>query len=137
MYTQKYFFRVSEMNERYEEIMYPYDTYGNELALGEDDRVYIAQSLDRELDMLSDDPNENIGMYNFYYDAKIDNSNVLMGYGRKLMYKQLTTKRLSHALLSLEDWQWLLQTEEEPGLLESMYAVQMDSQEKIVLLVKK
>ena len=137
MYTQKYFFRISEMNERYDEIMYPYNEFGDDLTLGEDDRVYIAQSLDEELDMLSDDPNENIGMYNFYYDARIDNSNVMMGYGRKSMYKQLSTKKLSHALLSLEDWQWLLQTEEDPGLLESMYAVQMDSQDKLVLLVRK
>ena len=137
MYTQKYFFRFSEVNERYNEIMYPYDEYGDDLVLGEDDRVYIAESLDEDLDMLSDDPNENIGMYNFYYDARIDTSNILMGYGRKSMYKQLTTKTLSHALLSMEDWQWLLQTEEETGLLESMYAVHMDSQEKIVLLLKK
>ena len=90
--------------------MAPFTAFSEELALDERDRIYISESLDKELDILSADPNDIVGMYNFYFDARIIDYNVWMGYGRRDMFKMLTTKDLSHALLTAEDWSWLQET---------------------------
>lgn len=137
LYTYKYFVRYPKINERYAELIYPFEEFSPELDMDADDRLYISTGLDREMDMLSDDPNDIVGMYNFYYDRRITDYNVVMGYSRDTMSRILTTKNISHALLTSEDWTWMLENAEEIETVENLFDVKMGSQDKLVLLVEK
>jgi hypothetical protein len=137
LYTYKYFVRYPKINDRYAELTYPLEEFDQDLTIDADDRLYVSTRLDQDLDMLSEDPNDIVGMYNFYFDRRITASNVFMGYSRKTMAKQLATKNISHALMTSEDWDWLLANTEDMETVESLFDVKMDDQEKIVLLVEK
>ena len=137
LYSFKYFYTSPKINQRYGELMAPFTAFEEELALEEDDRIYISESLDEDLDILSTDPNDIVGMYNFYYDARITDYNVWMGYGRRDMSKMLTTRNLSYGLLTTEDWIWLQENDEDFELLTEMYSTESDSQERFVLLRRK
>jgi hypothetical protein len=137
LYSYKYFYTHPKISQRYEELVAPFTAFSEELALDEKDRMYVSESLDEELDVLSTDPNDIVGMYNFYFDARITDSNVWMGYSRRDMFKMLTTKDLSHALLTAEDWIWLQENAEDIEILTNMYDAQTDSEERFVLLKRK
>jgi len=137
MHNYKYFVRYQKVNERYEDLTYPFWTFPADLVIEPDDRLYVSLRMDEEYAMLSDDPNDVVAMYNFYHDARISEDNVFMGYLPEAMFSQLTEKRHSHALLTASDWE-LLQA--DPGQLEvirEMYQVKLDLQRRLVLLVRK
>lgn len=137
LHTYKYFVRYPDNNERYAEIMYPYMEFSDELVLGEEDKLYVSTRLDQDLSMLSEDPNDIVGMYNFFFDARISADNIFMGYSVETMPGQLATKKLSYALLTREDWDWMMGTSEDAESVEDLYEMKTDSQEQIVLLVHK
>ena len=137
LYSYKYFYTHPKINQRYEELMAPFTAFEGEMALGEEDRIYVSQSLDETFDMLSSDPNDIVGMYNFYFDARITDYNVWMGYGRRDMYEMLTTRNLSHGLLTAEDWTWLQENAEDFELLTDLYSEQSDPEELFMLLTHK
>ena len=134
MYSYKYFYRIPKIQERYDELMYPFEEFSEDLEISSDDRLFISPSLDWEKSMLSDDPNDIVGMYNFHFDARISESNVLMGYTPETLTKYLTTRNVSHALLTQEDWIWLEENTDVEAL-KSLYRVKFDSLGKITLLI--
>lgn len=136
-YSFKYFYTFPKINQRYTELMSPFTEFQDEIVLGENDRIYISGSLDEELDVLSNDPNDIVGMYNFYFDARITESSVWMGYGRKAMYKMLTTRKLSHALLTADDWTWMQGHADDIGLLTGLYHANTSPSEEFILLVRE
>jgi hypothetical protein len=137
LYTYKYFYRYPKINERYADLMYPFRTFQEELALQPDDRLYISPRMDLDYGMLSDDPNDIVAMYNFYYDARVSTANVFMGYTRDALFKQLTIKEQSHALLTQADWEWLQASADDFAVIEGMYEMIPDPQGRLVLLVHK
>lgn len=137
LYSFKYFYTHPKINQRYAELMAPFEAFGEDIELSEEDRIYISQSLDKDFDILSNDPNDIVGMYNFYFDERITGDNVWMGYGRKYMYKLLTTKNVSHGLLTAEDWVWLKENADDFENLTDLYVEQSDSEERFVLLTRK
>jgi 4-amino-4-deoxy-L-arabinose transferase and related glycosyltransferases of PMT family len=137
MHNYKYIVRVPKLNERYATIMYPFRTFPEDLALGADDRLYVSPRLDREYGMLSDDPNDVVAMYNFYFDARISADNVFMGFTPESMFKQLTAKKQSLALLTQSDWELLQADSAQLAAVKEMYKVKLDLQRRVVLLVRK
>jgi len=136
-YTIKYFFHFPKVEERYTELVYPFASFKDELIIRADDDLFVSQNLDNDLNMLSDDPNDIIGMYNFYFDARIDKSNVYLGYSRKSMAEDLVNKDFEYALLTQSDWKRLQENAETAQTLEGLYQVQTDPRSLIVLLVEK
>jgi len=103
----KYTVTYPKIQERYDEIFYPLEVFQNQIEIGESDRMYISTDIKNGLDMLSDDPNDIAGMYNFYFDERISSDNVFIGYNRKRVGSDLVDKDLSHALLSASDLEQL------------------------------
>jgi hypothetical protein len=136
MYTYKYFYRVPRINERYEDLMYPFSTFNDDLAdIQPDDRLYVSPRMDAEYGFLSEDPNDIVAMYNFYYDARITPANVFMGYTQEALVKQLTLKDQTHAILTQADWEYIQQDEEGLVAVEEQYVMLPDPQGRLVLLV--
>ena len=53
--------------------------------------------------MLSRDPNDIIGMYNFFFDARISEDNVFLGYNQEKLGFDLLNRDFSFVLLSQDD----------------------------------
>ena len=87
--------------------------------------------------MLSDDPNDVVAMYNFYYDARISADNVFMGFTPERVFKQLTAKKQSLALLTQSDWELLQADPAQLSTVKELYKVKLDLQRRVVLLVRK
>jgi Ca2+/Na+ antiporter len=138
MYTYKYFYRIPRVNERYEDLMYPFSTFDDDLAdLQPDDRLYISPRMDTEYGFLSEDPNDIVAMYNFYYDARITPANVFMGYTQEAMVRQLTLKDQSLAVLTWADWEYIQQDAAGLAAVEEQYKMLPDPQRRLVLLAHK
>jgi hypothetical protein len=137
MHNYKYFVRYQKLNDRYATIMYPFRTFPEDLTLGADDRLYVSPRLDREYGMLSDDPNDVVAMYNFYYDARISADNVFMGFTPESMFQQLTAKKQTLALLTQADWELLQANPVQLAAVKELYKVKLDLQRRVVLLVRK
>ncbi len=137
MYTAKYFFQYPKITERYSQLMHPFGTFKGYLSLKDDEKLYVSANLDRELDMLSDDPNDIVGMYNFYFDERISAANIFMGYSRATLYKDLTTRNFRRALLTQADWEWLGETAGDLSLVESMYGIRADERGLFLLLTRQ
>ncbi len=137
MHNYKYIVRVPKLNERYATIMYPFRAFPENLALAAGDRLYISPRLDKEYGMLSDDPNDVVAMYNFYYDARISADNVFMGYTPDSLFKQLTAKKQTRALLTQADWELLQADPAQLAAVKELYKVKLDLQRRVVLLVRK
>jgi len=69
--------------------------------------MYVSADLKRGLDMLSEDPNDISGMYNFYFNARISEKNVYMGYRRVNLAADLINKEFALALITDMDWRSL------------------------------
>jgi 4-amino-4-deoxy-L-arabinose transferase-like glycosyltransferase len=137
MHNYKYIVRVQKLNERYATIMYPFRAFPDNLALAAGDRLYVSPRLDKEYGMLSDDPNDVVAMYNFYYDARISADNVFMGYTPDSLFKQLTAKKQTRALLTQADWELLQTDPAQLAAVKELYKVKLDLQRRVVLLVRK
>ena len=138
MYTYKYFYRIPRINERYEDLMYPFSTFNDDLAdIQPDERLYISPRMDGEYGFLSEDPNDIVAMYNFYYDARITPANVFMGYTQEAMVRQLTLKDQSQAVLTWADWEYIQQDDAGLAAAEEQYNTRLDPQRRLVLLVHK
>jgi hypothetical protein len=137
MHNYKYFVRIQKLNERYDSIMYPFRTFPDKLSLGADDRLYVSPRMNEEYGMLSHDPNDVVGMYNFYFDARITPDNVFMGYTPQNMFSQLTDKKQTLALLTASDWNLLQSDPDELAAIKADYLVKLDMQRRLVLLTHK
>jgi hypothetical protein len=107
LYTYKYFFLYPKVQERYNQMLYPFENFKKELEFDNSDKILISADLDRSLAMLSDDPNDITGMANFFFDRRISRENVVIGYSRPGMKTALTKRNLDYALLSNGDWKEL------------------------------
>ncbi len=136
-YSYKYFFRYPKVQERYDEIFYPFETLKEELALGERDTLVVSASLADEADMLRPDPNEIVGMYNFYFDARIDQENVIIGYSRDDLPYALTSPGVTRAIISWEDWGWLSTQQAARREIEDLFNIFPDPQENFYFLSSK
>ena len=99
-YNIKYFALYSKVQERYDLIFYPFIKFGEAIDIQQGDKIYISTDLKRREEMLADDPNDITGMYNFFYDARIEQKNVHIGYDRKKVAADLRDKNFAYALLS-------------------------------------
>jgi hypothetical protein len=136
-YSYKYFFLFPKVQERYDEIFYPFGALREELALGDGDVLLVSASLRDEVDMLRDDPNEIVGMYNFFFDARIDRENVVIAYNRDTLPDSLTRGVVTRAIISWGDWQWLSEQPEVMVEIGSNFLVSADLEENYVFLTAK
>jgi len=136
VYTQKYFFRYPKVRQRYDEMFYPFEVNRDALEITGDEKLYVSARLDRELEMLSDDPNDIVGMYNFFFDARISDANVTMGYAAKTLYGDLTGSRhvYTYALLPASDWALLESNPDWASEIGSIYQVSADPGGQVFLL---
>ena len=138
LYTQKYFFRFPMVRERYQTLFYPFKTFKEELAIGEGDVIYISADLARSQEMLSDDPNDITGMYNFYFDSRISDRSVFLGYSQEAMPQALSEREFNYALLSESDIKLIMEgdvPEETRKEIEDRYRFVADPEEKVYLLL--
>ncbi len=105
--TYKYFVRFPKVQDRYDRLMLPFRAYSGTLDLQDGDQLMVSANLKRQLDMLSDDPNDITGMYNFFFDRRITDNNVIIGYSDPSMEKLLVQKDINFALVTADDWQTL------------------------------
>lgn len=132
VYTHKYFFRIPKVRARYNEMMQPFSDFSSELALTEDERMYVSADLKRELDILSEDPNDITGMYNFYFDERISEKNVYMGYQRANLAADLLKKDFKFSVITDADWKSLEEIEVQSIL--SKYTLAKGSSTSFYLL---
>ncbi|MCD6356587.1 MAG: hypothetical protein J7L66_04795 [Anaerolineaceae bacterium] len=130
----KYFAVYPKVKERYEEIFYPFITYNDKLDISEGDQMFVSTDFKLSHNMLSTDPNDIIGMYNFFFDARISDKNVFMGYNREKMALFLQTRNFSHVLLTVNDVEWLEKIPEWETIQQKYDYVYIDGNESIVLL---
>lgn len=133
LYAQKYYFRFPKVQERYDQLMAPFEEFHGALELQENNILLVSAGLDRDLEMLSEDPNDIIGMYNFFFDRRINENNVIMGYSRANTEKFLSERDISMALVTADDWQVLSAN----NLIKKQYSVIGSAAQDFYLLKKK
>jgi len=99
----KYFVTYPKVKERYAITFYPFEIFKNQLNIMDNDLLYISGDIKTNQDMLSRDPNDIIGMYNFFFDARIGEENIFLGYNQENLGTDLLDRDFSFALLSEED----------------------------------
>jgi len=137
MNNAKYYFVHQRVNQRYAQIMLPFKEFSSVLQLDGADKLYVSASLDRDRDMLSDDPNDVVAMYNFYFDRRIQPSNVRIAYDRTSLLNRLQSGKISYALITVEDFAWLQEDARNWLKLQEIYQTIPDLQGKTVLLQLK
>ena len=130
----KYFIRYPIVRQRYAELFYPLEVFKDQLQISGDDMIYISTDVKKGLDMLSIDPNDISGMVNFYYDDRIDRSNVYVGYDRKKVASDLIDRPFEYALLTDSDVTSLISGSTWAAITEIYSEIQTDEQEIIYLL---
>jgi len=88
--------------------------------------------------MLSDDPNDITGMYNFYFDSRISDRSVFLGYSQEAMPQALSEREFNYALLSESDIKLIVEgdvPEETRKEIEDRYRFVADPEEKVYLLL--
>jgi len=131
----KYFVTFPKIKERYEIVFYPFEIFKNKLEIVGDDWLYVSGDLKTSQDMLSKDPNDITGMYNFFFDARISRENVFLGYGQKELGSELMNRDFSHALLSEDDVRQLKNTELWSSVNERYNYVYSDKSKTVYLLI--
>lgn len=104
LYTHKYFVRLPRIQERYDQLMEPFEEFSSQMDVDGEQVLLVSAALDRELEMLSDDPNDITGMYNFYFDRRMTEDNVIMGYNPALVKRFLIERDIYKALVTADDW---------------------------------
>ena len=99
----KYFVTHPKIKERYTVLLYPFETFKNQFALQENDLVFVSGNIKDNENMLSKDPNDIVGMYNFFFDARITRDNVFLGYDENKTGANLTSREFSYVLLTEND----------------------------------
>ncbi len=136
-YSYKYFFLFPKVQERYDEIFYPFEALREDLTMGDGDVLLVSASLRDEVDMLRDDPNEIVGMYNFFFDARIDRENVAIAYSRDTLGASLSRRGVTRAIISWGDWQWLTGQPDVMAEIDEEFLVLPDPLENFVFLKLK
>jgi hypothetical protein len=103
LYNFKYFATYPKVKEQYAIIFYPFEKFRNQLVIEDNDLLYISGDIKTSQDMLSRDPNDIIGMYNFFFDARIGKDNVFLGYNQEELGTILLNRDFSYVLLSEND----------------------------------
>jgi hypothetical protein len=133
-YNYKYFTIYPKVKGQYEIVFYPFEEFSNKIEIKSGDLMYISGDIKASYDMLSRDPNDIVGMYNFFFDARIGRENVFLGYNQSIMGYDVLNRNFTIALLSANDVE-LLKSE---GLWESVHKeyqnIYHDNQELIYLL---
>jgi len=134
--SYKYFVTYPRVQEKYDALFYPFETYREELK--EFDRAfYYSTTIKRQEDMLSADPNDIIGMFNFFFDGRIERENIIMGYDQAEMPVALLTQDFSHALLTAHDVDYLRAQDALGEVQDTFEIISADPHGKIILLVRK
>ena len=132
LYTYKYFFVYPKVQERYDQLFYPFETFKDELKVESTEKMLVSADVNRSLDMLSDDPNDITGMANFFFDWRIARENVIIGYTRPAHgCRLLARKSIDYALISGEDWKAL---SIQPEIAAKLLAATIDPTGQVVLL---
>jgi len=131
----KYFVTYPKIKERYETVFYPFEIFKNKLEVLDDDWIYVSADLKTSQDMLSKDPNDITGMYNFFFDARISKENVFLGYGQKELGSELMNREFSYALLSEDDVRLLKNTELWNSVNEKFDHIYSDKNRTVYLLI--
>ncbi|MDO9546200.1 MAG: hypothetical protein Q7J07_05565 [Pelolinea sp.] len=99
----KYFVVYPKIKERYEVVFYPFNAFKDQLKILESDKIFVSADIKDSQDMLSRDPNDIVGMYNFFFDARINRNNVYLGYDETKLGSNLIDHEFSYVLLSEND----------------------------------
>lgn len=99
----KYFVTYPKVKERYSIVFYPFEVFRDQLKVLESDLVFVSGDIKDSQDMLSTDPNDIVGMYNFYFDARITRDNVFLGYDETQLGSNLIDREFSFVLLTEND----------------------------------
>jgi len=104
------------------------------LELTDNDQLYVSADLKKSQDMLSKDPNDIVGMYNFFFDARISRENVYLGYSQKNLGSDLINRDFSYALLSENDVHQLVIIDLWDTVQEKFAYIYFDENETVYLL---
>ena len=99
----KYFVTNPKIKERYSVVFYPFEVFKDQLKIRESDMFFVSGDIKDGQDMLSRDPNDIVGMYNFYFDARINQNNVFLGYDETKLESNLIDREFSFVLLTESD----------------------------------
>jgi hypothetical protein len=99
----KYFVTYPKIKERYSVLLYPFETFKDQFVVLEDDLVFVSGNIKNNQDMLSRDPNDIVGMYNFFFDARITRDNIFLGYDETKTGSSLSDYEFSYVLLTEKD----------------------------------
>ncbi len=130
----KYFVTFPKIKERYETVFYPFEIFKNKLEITDDDLLYVSADLKKNQDMLSKDPNDITGMYNFFFDTRISEKNIFLGYDQKNLGTDLMNRDFSFALLSENDKHQLENTKLWNAVKGKFDHVYYDKKETVFLL---
>jgi len=131
----KYFVTYPKIKESYETVFYPFEIFKNKLDVLDDDWMYVSADLKTSQGMLSKDPNDITGMYNFFFDARISKENVFLGYSQKELGSELMNREFSYALLSEDDVRLLKNTELWNSVNEKFDHIYSDKNRTVYLLI--
>lgn len=107
----KYFAAIPRVQQRYDHMMKPFAEFGGRMMVENADQLLVSAGMDQVLEMLSDNPSDITGMYNFFFDGRITEDNVIIGYTPSSAEKFLAKQEIEFALVTVDDWQTLSKNE--------------------------
>ena len=130
----KYFITFPKVKERYETVFYPFEYFEDQLMVSGDEKMFVSADLKDSFEMLSRDPNDIVGMYNFFFDARISRDNVFLGYDSGRLESNLKGRDFSLVLLSSNDIELLKKTGSWEEIASKYNRLDSDDSELVFLL---
>jgi hypothetical protein len=130
----KYFVTFPKIKERYSVLLYPFESFKTQFNVLEDDLVFVSGNIKEDQNMLSRDPNDIVGMYNFFFDARITRDNIFLGYDETKTGSNLSTREFSYVLLTESDIDQLKTENLWDEIIDNYSQIDSDQTESIFLL---
>ena len=130
----KYFVTFPKIKKRYSVLLHPFESFKTQFNVLEDDLVFVSGNIKEDQDMLSRDPNDIVGMYNFFFDARITRDNIFLGYDETKTGSNLSTREFSYVLLTESDIDQLKTENLWDEIIDNYSQIDSDQTESIFLL---
>ena len=96
----------------------------------------ITTDIKDNMDMLSRNPSDISGMYNLFFDARVSDENIFIGYDREKIASDLKNRDFAFALLSGYDVTNLKESPEWESITKIYDSILVDEEKQVFLLVR-
>ncbi|RPI88079.1 MAG: hypothetical protein EHM41_02670 [Chloroflexi bacterium] len=122
--------------ERAEERFYPFSSFASLIYYEDDMKFFVSTNIHAEHDMLSENKDELLSMFNVYFDKDSKRYNFVYDDRTEKLTREILSKDFDYILLTKRDWNDLSQTSNQQLVFVSGYQLHTEESDRIVLLTR-